>query len=177
MGSGGDGGAEDGSEPVDSRLEWIERWIELKLAVKPAVFKKMMGASDSSAPVLHFLSNPDCRRLFVYGKDKDYKELLCGELPPLTLRRRAVYFVKVERRAVSAEDIEQLVMPGDLLPNALSQLHRLCETAYLPLLANPENQGSCTAPVMADLVEGLVSLRSSTPHPPPTEHHGDHTVE
>ena len=38
--------AEDGSEPVDSRLEWIERWIELKLAVKPAVFKKMMGASD-----------------------------------------------------------------------------------------------------------------------------------
>ena len=150
--------ADEAAEPPkeDSRLLYLESWVSLKLPSGSksgsAAFKKLL-ATEAAVPINHFLSNPDVRRVFIYGKDKENKELLCGDLPPPTLysKRRAVYFVKAERKAVPAGEgeIERVVMPGDLLPDALSQMHRLCEAAYLPLLANPDNQGSCTAPVMA----------------------------
>ena len=145
----------------DKRLEWLEKWIELKMNAKPAVFKKML-ASDTGAAVHHFLSNPDCRRVFVIGKDKDNKELISADLPPAALlsKRRAVYFCKLDRHPVTADNIEQVVMPGDLLPDTLCQMHRLCEAAYLPLLLSPENQRGWPALVMSDLLEGLARLTS-----------------
>ena len=166
MGRGGDGGAEDegaaaaGGEPAaDPRLDFIEAWICLKLAnVKPEKFRKLLASSDTAAPINHFLSNPDCRRLFVQGKDKDNKELLCGDLPPLSLKRKAVYFVKLERQPLTAANIGDLVMPGDLLPDALAQLHALCEEAYLPLLAQPENSAGWPATMVSEMADGLTRL-------------------
>ena len=147
------------TEGADARLEWLEKWVELKLSAKPAVFKKML-AGDGGAAVQQFLSNPDCRRVFVISKDKDNKELLSADLPPAALlsKRRAVYFCKIERQPVTAENIEHVVMPGDLLPDVLAQTHRLCETGFLPLIANPENQRGWPALVMSDLVDGLARL-------------------
>ena len=141
----------------DPRLEWLEKWVELKLTVKPNVFKKMLNG-ETGTFLSNFLSNPDVRRLFVWGKDKDNKELVCGDMPPAVLRRRAVYFVTLERSAITAENINSLVMPGDLLPNALGQMHRLCEAAYLPLLSNPENVGNMPTLVMGELVDGLTRM-------------------
>lgn len=144
---------------VDGRLEWLQGWVALKLSVKPDKFKKLAASADAAAPIHHFLSNPDCRRLVVLGKDKDNKELTCAELPPPTgLKRRAVYFLKLERQALTAETMDTLVAPGDLLPDTLSQLHTLCETAYLPLLSNGDNSPGWPPQLVSDLTEGLTRL-------------------
>ena len=148
-----------GDEKSDPRLEWLESWVALKMSIKPAVFKKML-AGDGGAAVHHFLSNPDCRRVYVIGKDKDNKELVSADLPPPALhsKRKAVYFCKIERQPVTPENIDTTVMVGDLLPNVLTQLHRNCEAAYLPLLAHPDNQHGWPALVMSDLVDGIGRL-------------------
>ena len=162
MGKGGDGGDGEagatGEDKADPRLEFLESWVALKLNVKPEKFAKLLLSSETAAPINHFLSNPDCRRLFVQGKDKDNKELLCGDLPPLALKRRAVYFTKLERQALTADNMGALVAPGDLLPDALTQLHTLCEAVYLPLLAQPGNSPGWPAPIVSEMADGLTRL-------------------
>ena len=55
----------------DLRLAFLESWITLKLPsgkdTKGTAFKKLL-ATEAAAPIQHFLSNPDCRRLFISGK-------------------------------------------------------------------------------------------------------------
>ena len=170
----------------DLRLAFLESWITLKLPsgkdTKGTAFKKLL-ATEAAAPIQHFLSNPDCRRLFISGKvrallfrgiyyffaltrsicatqDKENKELVCGDLPPAPLKKKAIYFVKLERQPLTAENVASLVMPGDLLPEMLAQMHTMMDGAYLPLMANGENQQGWPPQVVGDLVDGLSRLTS-----------------
>ena len=152
--------AEASDEPKeDLRLAFLESWVLLKLGnskdARHNPFKKLV-ATDGGASIQHFLTNPDCRRLFIHGKDKENKELLCGDLPPTPLKKRAIYFVKLERQALTADNISSLVVPGDLLPESLTQLHTLMEAAYLPLVSHGESQ--VPAGVVSELVDGLTRL-------------------
>ena len=75
---------------------------------------------------------------------------MCRDLPPAPLKKRAVYFVKLERQPLTAENVASLVMPGDLLPDMLAQMHTMMDSAYLPLMSNGENQQGWPPQVVGD---------------------------
>ena len=89
---------------ADVRPQWLEERICLSLKVKPTLFKKLME-SDSSRPLLDFLKNTDAAHIFFL---EGPKELQCFETPPAKANKKAIYFVKLRRTALTNDNMDHV---------------------------------------------------------------------
>jgi dynein heavy chain, axonemal len=84
------------------------------------------------------------------------EQLRCTLGAPKTLPKgnsKALYFAKEQSGMLTADNITDLVMVNELLPDTLSQLQLILSEVYVPLLTNPANQegwGEVTSKAVAD---------------------------
>ena len=74
--------------------------------------------------------------VFFALKERD----LVASLQPPAKYKKAAYFVKLARGAVSTQTMDTAVVPSELTPDMLGQMYKLCQEVYLPIMSNPENQ-------------------------------------
>jgi len=145
MAEGGDAKAGD-----TARNDWFGERVAQALHVKSEKFKKLLLQEEGARPLLDFMLNPDITRVFVAEGAKD---LTCFEAPPTNLKKKAVYFLKIQKVAITAENAKDVVMHGDLSPGVLQHLFDTTSEVYLPLLSNVHNQSGLPEVVVKDVME------------------------
>ena len=112
-------------------------------------------------PLLDFLSDPDSRRVFVLDGSK---ELQCTAALTGKEKKKVVYFLKLRSVALTAENIGDEAVSGDLLPGswdvarALEHMYRACQEVFLPLLANPNNQQGWPEVIVREVIDSFHKL-------------------
>jgi dynein heavy chain, axonemal len=77
-------------------------------------------------------------RLLVYAENgRDY---LASVHPPSKYKKKAVYFLKREPCALTAENIADAILHGDVSDAPLESLSQVTKQVFLPLLTSPHNQ-------------------------------------
>ena len=94
---------------------WLEAAVCLGLKCKPEKFKKLLASEEGGRPLLDFLSDPDSRRVFVLDGSK---ELQCTAALTGKEKKKVVYFLKLRSVALTAENIGDEAVSGDLLPGS-----------------------------------------------------------
>ena len=140
--------------PSDPRHAWLQEWVSLKLGVRVDRYQKLLATPDEAAAVTSFLESADCMCIFFALKDKD---LLASLTPPANCKK-AVFFVKLARGAISAANIDATVAPGELTADILSQMFKLCQEVYLPIISNAENQAGWPDVVTREVLDNFQRL-------------------
>ena len=139
---------------------WLEAAVCLGLKCKPEKFKKLLASEEGGRPLLDFLSDPDSRRVFVLDGSK---ELQCTAALTGKEKKKVVYFLKLRSVALTAENIGDEAVSGDLLPGswdgaALEHMYRACQEVFLPLLANPNNQQGWPEVIVREVIDSFHKL-------------------
>ena len=129
----------------------LTKTIHLMLMRSSKKFKKLMQQEEGSRPMLEFLVNPECTRVFLSEGGKN--EFVCFETPPANQKKKIVYFLKLQKVALSAENVAGVVVHGDLAPGVLQHLFETTSEIYLPLLSNHHNQQGLPEVVVKDVME------------------------
>ena len=132
------------------RNEWFGERVAHALHCKAEKFKKLMLSEEGGRPMLDFMVNPEVSRVFVA---EGAKELACFETPPPSQKKKVVFFLKLQKVAITAENAKEVVMHGDLVPQVLQHLFETTSEVYLPLLSNHHNQQGLPEVVVKDVME------------------------
>jgi len=143
--------AADASDPCQA---WLQEWISLKLGVRADRYQKLLASPDEAAAVTTFFESADCMCVFFALKDKD---LLASLTPPANCKK-AAYFVKLARGAISIDNIDAAVAPGELTADMLGQMFKLCQEVYLPIISNAENQAGWPDVVTREVLDNFQRL-------------------
>jgi len=93
------------SAEVDSRpAAWLEERVCLSLKVKATLFKNLLESEGSNRPLLEFLNNTDAAHIFFM---EGPKELQCFDTPPMKATKKAIYFVKLHRTALTPDNMNE----------------------------------------------------------------------
>ena len=133
-----------------ARNDWFGERVVQALHVKSEKFKKMLLSEEGGRPMLDFMINPEITRVFV---TEGAKELVCFEVPPTSQKKKAIYFLKLRKEAITSENAKELVIHGDLSPGVLQHLFETTSEVYLPLLSNSHNQQGLPEVVVKDVME------------------------
>ena len=144
------------ADSIDARHAWIEDWVGLKLGVKSDKYRKLYADPEGIQPVSAFLESPEVMSVFL-ALSPSGKELVASQQLPPKLKK-AVYFVKLERGTVTAANIDSLVAPGEMTPDMLGQMFKLCQEMYLPIMSNPENQSGWPDVVTREVLDNFQRL-------------------
>ena len=155
------------AEASRRELNWLEDWIVLKLGVKAERARALLtGAGADAQPVVNFIEDASCERLVVLARDKD--SLSCSSTVPSKLRRRAVLFTKLESVELTAQNIDAMVVPSDLMPDMLACAFSTCHEVFLPILSNHENQAGAPRRHPACVARAYGPPVSAPAPPPPS---------
>ena len=138
----------------DPRHGWLQEWVSLKLGVRADWYQKLLASPDEAAAVTTFFESADCMCVFFALKDKD---LLVSLTPPAKCKK-AAYFVKLVRGAISAVNIDDAVAPGELTTDMLGQMFKLCQEVYLPIISNADNQAGWPDVVTREVLDNFQRL-------------------
>ena len=98
--------AEPGDDP---RHKFLEERVGTALGSKGSkfstAFRKLATAEDAGRSIAEFINTPDVARLFVAEGPKD---LVCFDTPPPTQKKKVVYFLKLQKVALTAENIAEV---------------------------------------------------------------------
>ena len=89
------------------------------------------------------------------------KELACFETMPSGQKKKVVYFLKLHKVVISAENAAAEVVFGDLLPGVLQHMFDTTSEVYLPLLSNAYNHQGLPEVVIKDVMDFFHKLVSS----------------
>jgi dynein heavy chain len=141
----------------EARNNWFMERVCTSLQCKSDKFKKLMLAETDGAAMQEFFNDAERQRVFVCDGGK---ELTSFATPDLKQKKKMVYFIKLQKEAVTADNCARVVMSGDLLPGkeVLQHLYDTSSDVYLPLLSNSHNQGGLPEVVIKDVMEYLHKL-------------------
>eukprot|EP00884_Botryococcus_braunii_P022565 jgi/Botrbrau1/8993/Bobra.0148s0096.1 len=139
------------SSVPDIRLGWICQRACSSLKTKEEAFQRLL-ASEARAPVQKFVEDSDTVRLFIYA---DGNELGAATKPPQKYKKKAVFFLKQSRVALTAENLNSIVTHGDLGEAPLETLSLLSQEVLLPVLSNPANQAGWPEVIAKDVTDTL----------------------
>ena len=130
----------EGAALEAARNDWFGERIAHALHAKPEKFKKLMQQEEGSRPMLEFLVNPECTRVFLSEGGKN--EFVCFETPPANQKKKIVYFLKLQKVALSAENVAGVVVHGDLCPGAAAPFRDNVGSVPSAALQPPQPAGS-----------------------------------
>lgn len=133
-----------------ARQDWFAERVAHALKIKVDKFKKMMAGEEASRPMVDFFTLPECQRVFVAEGTKD---VMCFETPPPSHKKKLVYFIKLHKVAITAENVKDEVLHGDLTPQVLQHLFDTTSEVYLPLVSNTHNQQGLPEVIVKDVME------------------------
>ena len=68
-------------------------------------FKKLMASEDTNRYLVEFINTPEVSRVFV---SEGPKELVCFDTPPANQKKKMIYFLKLQKVALTAENIQEV---------------------------------------------------------------------
>lgn len=148
-GGGGKSGPDQGAITA-ALTDWFATRAALGFNCKADRFKKLMAAEEASRPVADFWTMPEVTRVFVA---EGAKELTCFEMPPPSQKKRMLYFLKLNKVALTPDNVKDEVIFGDVTPGVLQHLFDSTSEVYLPLLTNANNQQGLPEVVIRDVME------------------------
>eukprot|EP00965_Chrysotila_dentata_P146797 4846978-Pleurochrysis_carterae.AAC.6 len=83
---------------------WAEDRVCLALRSKPDRFRKLLSSEEASRPWNAFVLKPEVQRVFFADGGK---ELACYALPPDGFKKKILYFLKMQRVALTADTIHE----------------------------------------------------------------------
>lgn len=130
--------------------DWFAARAALALNCKADKFKKLMAVEEASRPVADFWNIAEVTRVFVA---EGAKELACFETPPPSQKKKMIYFLKLNKVAITPDNVKEEVIFGDVTPGVLQHLFESTSEVYLPLLTNSNNQQGLPEVVIKDVME------------------------
>ena len=98
--------AEPGEDP---RHKFLEERVGTALGAKgskhAAAFRKLLTSEEAGRSLAEFINTPDVARVFVAEGPKD---LVCFDTPPPSHKKKVVYFLKLQKVALTAENIAEV---------------------------------------------------------------------
>ncbi|KAI8473051.1 MAG: flagellar outer dynein arm heavy chain beta [Monoraphidium minutum] len=140
-----------GSAVKDMRADWIRDRVCSSLKLKAEQFLKL-AQGDAKATLASFLDDPDTRRLLVFY---DGKDLLASTKPLQKLKRKTVYFVKLQPTRLDNDNINKEVLHGELTEAPLETLSAVAQSVFLPLLSSAHNQEGWPDVVAQEVTENM----------------------
>ena len=133
MGKGGDDD-EPAAGGSDARLYWMAQRVGNALRLKPDKLKAFSESGDNRDVMTEFLDKEREVRCYVL----EGKGLQVVREPPEGLKKKSksFYFLKLMAEKITMENIDQLVISGDISDIPLEHFSLVANEVYLPLLVN-----------------------------------------
>ncbi|KAK7863235.1 hypothetical protein R5R35_001448 [Gryllus longicercus] len=145
--------------PVDTRLEYVGKYVTKSLRLKPDKWGRLLAVDEQRDQVLDFLNRPDLTVMLVLQNTAATLAIVTGF--PASIKSKAVYFIKKSAQAVTKDNMEELLIPGDIAPKAIEHLACLVEEVFVPILSNPDNHTTWPAAVAQDIHMHVHGLKST----------------
>ncbi|GLH12099.1 uncharacterized protein GBIM_16853, partial [Gryllus bimaculatus] len=145
--------------PVDTRLEYVGKYVTKSLRLKPDKWGRLLAVDEQRDQVLEFLNRPDLTVMLVLQNTAATLTIVTGF--PASIKSKAVYFIKKNAQAVTKDNMEDLLIPGDIAPKAIEHLACLVEEVFVPILSNPDNHTTWPAAVAQDIHMHVHGLKST----------------
>uniref|UniRef100_A0A3Q3NPA1 Dynein heavy chain 9, axonemal-like n=1 Tax=Labrus bergylta TaxID=56723 RepID=A0A3Q3NPA1_9LABR len=140
------------------RLDFISDYVLRTLKLKQDKWQKCLCSEENRQLLQDFLDRPDQRTLVV-------SVTAAGLLQPSAgftgSKHKAVYFIKQNKTALSAETMKENLVYGDLSYAPLDQFSALVEEVVAPLLSNSRNHAEWPQVVSQDIRRHVHSLKTN----------------
>eukprot|EP00656_Telonema_subtile_P018044 TRINITY_DN1972_c0_g1_i3.p1 TRINITY_DN1972_c0_g1~~TRINITY_DN1972_c0_g1_i3.p1 ORF type:complete len:685 (+),score=227.02 TRINITY_DN1972_c0_g1_i3:219-2273(+) len=143
-------GAEEDNDGGDGRQDWMEGRVCTTLKVKKEKFKELAADEEGMFPIKDFLEQPSAQQLFIWD---DGKKLKASTQPEDKYKKKACYFVKLEKIKVDPVNFAQQIVCGDFSACPLEHLLVVAQEVYLPMIGNPLNQEGWPDVISKDVIE------------------------
>jgi len=151
---------ESGVDPMsDARFRFLSDYTLGTLKLKPEKWSKCIGVEENFATMKDFLDKADHAILILSVNSAGL--LVPGLKFSPSGKTKAVYFIKRQLAAVTADSVKTQIMFGDLSYSPLDQLSSLIEDVVWPLLANDRNHESWPHVVSGDVLKHVNKLKSN----------------
>ena len=104
----------------DLRHKFLEDRIGTALGAKgsrhSAAFSKLINSEETNRHLVEFINTPEAVRVFVTEGPKD---LICFDAPPKNQKKKMVYFLKLQKVALTAENISEVRSKSSFLSAAV----------------------------------------------------------
>jgi len=107
--------------------------------------------------VTPFFDNVDCRQVFL-GFTGQGNALFITNDPPTAIVKKATYFVKTKKVKITAENIVDSVIYGDLTPDSLESLSLIANSLFMPVLSETDAQDAAKKEVLSQFTKLLSNI-------------------
>ncbi|KAJ9585775.1 hypothetical protein L9F63_002412, partial [Diploptera punctata] len=153
------GGAAEPSSAPDPRIQYLGRYVQKTLRLKPEKWNRLLAFEEQKAAVLDFLNKPEPLILIVLQNNA--AQLQAFNSFPVSLKSKGVYFIKRQRGPIPKENISHHIILGDMAVKPIEQLAALVDEVFVPLLSNPANHKMWPPIVAQDILKHVHSLKST----------------
>ncbi|GFG28503.1 hypothetical protein Cfor_03628 [Coptotermes formosanus] len=143
----------------DPRLVYLGRYVQKTLKLKPEKWNRLLSIEEHRTTIMDFLNKPEPMVLIILQNNA--AQLLAASSFPVSLKSKAVYFIKRQQGPVPKEEISQHIILGDMAMKPIEQLAALVDEVFVPLLSNPTNQKKWPPVIAQDLQKHVHSLKST----------------
>ncbi|XP_076624613.1 dynein beta chain, ciliary-like [Colletes latitarsis] len=148
----------DGEKKEENELlEYIYNYLTYSRKLKIDRWTKMLSNADFKDIITKFFSTPSEMILVLQLTPAG---VLVPHLKIVESRGKLSYFVKRKAQLVTEINYKDVLIPGDMAPNAIEELAVLVDDAYVPILSNPKNHGGWPDVVRKDVKKQIYNLRS-----------------
>ncbi|XP_035728185.1 dynein beta chain, ciliary-like [Vespa mandarinia] len=148
--------------PTDFRLEYIGKFVQKSLKLKPEKWGKLLLTKEYRTAVFDFLNNPLPMALFVVLTPN--VQLVASTSFPIPCQRmKGLYIVKTIKAPLPKEEgaYSSILIIGDLSHRVVDQLATLIDNVFAPLLSNPKNHKDLPDVAIQDISRHVHSLRGT----------------
>eukprot|EP00201_Polytomella_parva_P017476 CAMPEP_0175071536 /NCGR_PEP_ID=MMETSP0052_2-20121109/19298_1 /TAXON_ID=51329 ORGANISM="Polytomella parva, Strain SAG 63-3" /NCGR_SAMPLE_ID=MMETSP0052_2 /ASSEMBLY_ACC=CAM_ASM_000194 /LENGTH=4543 /DNA_ID=CAMNT_0016338719 /DNA_START=12 /DNA_END=13643 /DNA_ORIENTATION=- len=141
----------------DIRLDFIQDRVCFYLKVSETSFQKLLTTENKTA-INAFLEDASTKRLLIFV---DGKDLVAAVKPPSKLRKKTVYFLKLQEVKLTNENIKSAVIIGEIGENPLESLAAISQEVFVPLLTSPSGQQGWPDVIAKEVTENLHNFVSN----------------
>ncbi|KAK7573934.1 hypothetical protein V9T40_011125 [Parthenolecanium corni] len=143
----------------DPRLCFIGNYVQKALKLKTEKWTKVLTVTEYRMLILEFLDKPASMILII--SQNAAVQLVASNNFPVCLKNKAAYFVKRDPCVINKDNLNSLIIFGDMATKPIEQLASIVDEVFVPLLSNSTNQHSWAKPVTSDLKQHIHGLKST----------------
>ncbi|KAL1129232.1 hypothetical protein AAG570_013761 [Ranatra chinensis] len=148
---------DDLGEDYDPRLLFLYQYLSRTVKFKVDKWHKMMATEDYKAMVMNFINRPTEEKLIITLTSAGVLQPSTNF--PVSSKSKSSYFIRRRPEPLTAANVRQLLMFGDISPKPIDELAVLIEEVYFPMLTSPVNTESWPRPLVEDISRRVTELK------------------
>ncbi|XP_067860662.1 dynein axonemal heavy chain 17-like [Heptranchias perlo] len=142
----------------DPRLAFLQSLTLMFFNVKQEKWAKFSGSEENKRLVVDFFSTEDIMILVIYINSAGQLTANLGF--PALLKTKGIYFVKKKMGRITADNIKEALLIGDVSNSPVEQLLTLVEEVVCTLFTNTDNMIKWPQVVLEDVVKHAQQLKN-----------------